>query len=392
MSEKKFINGNVAVANAVKLSKTEVVAAYPITPQSTIVEKISEYIADGEMDAEFIKVESEHSALSAVYGASVTGNRVFTATSSQGLAYMFEVLPYISGSRLPVVMAVVNRGVAAPWSVWNDHQDSIACRDTGWIQLYVETAQEALDTCLQAYRIAEETSVLTPVMVCLDGFVLSHTDELVEVPAQQEADAFLPAYQPAVELNLEEPRAFVVGAGPEIYTEFKFQQQSAINKAKDVILEVDQSFAKIFGRSYHGLVDSYCCEDAEAVLVTMGSVTGTARDSVDRLRAEGKKVGLLKLRSFRPFPEEVLRALLGDAKAVGVMDRSYSFGYAGAVGTEVKAALQSLEQKVPVYNFIAGLGGRDIKGEDIEGIYDKLLQARNNPEGIEPVQFVGLRW
>ncbi|QGP91087.1 Oxalate oxidoreductase subunit alpha [Neomoorella glycerini] len=370
-----YLNGNEAVAAAVRLARAEVVAAYPITPQSTIVEKIAEYIADGSMEADYIRVESEHAALAACYGSAVTGTRVFTATSSQGLAYMFEMLPYVSGCRVPMVMAVANRGLAAPWTIWADHQDAIACRDTGWIQLYVETAQEALDTCLQAYKIAAHPEVLTPVMVCLDGYVLSHTEEIVDVPDQEAVDRFLPPYRPEYSVDTQRPYVFGVGAGPDLYPAFKYYQQQAMLRAKEVIKEVDREFQAHFQRSYGGLVDPYYCHDAAVVLVVMGATAGTAREVVDYLRRQGEAVGLLRLRSFRPFPVEDLRAALTRARVVAVLDRDCSFGYEGVLATEIKAALAGLPVQPQVAGFIGGLGGRDISQEDLAGIFRHCLEA-----------------
>ncbi|KYH31197.1 pyruvate ferredoxin oxidoreductase [Neomoorella mulderi] len=381
-----YLNGNEAVAAAVKLARTEVVAAYPITPQSTIVEKIAEYIAAGSMEADYIRVESEHAALAACYGAAVTGTRVFTATSSQGLAYMFEMLHYVSGCRVPMVMAVANRGLAAPWTIWADHQDAVACRDTGWIQLYVETAQEALDTCLQAYKIAAHPEVLTPVMVCLDGYVLSHTEEIVDVPDQEAVDRFLPSYRPEYSVDTQRPYVFGVGAGPDLYSAFKYYQQQAILKAKEVIKEVDREFQAHFQRSYGGLVDLYYCHDASVVLVVMGATAGTAREVVEYLRRQGEAVGLLRLRSFRPFPVEDLRAALSRARVVAVLDRDCSFGYEGVLATEVKAALADLPAQPQVAGFIGGLGGRDISQEELAGIFRHCLEAvRRQDRGEELV-------
>ncbi|SMB99285.1 pyruvate ferredoxin oxidoreductase, alpha subunit [Thermanaeromonas toyohensis ToBE] len=372
---REYLNGNEAVAQAVRLARAEVVAAYPITPQSTIVEEIAAQIARGEMEAEYIRVESEHAALAACFGAAVSGSRVFTATSSQGLAYMFEMLHYVSGARTPMVMAVANRGLAAPWTIWADHQDSISCRDTGWIQLYVETAQEALDTCLQAYKIAEDPQVLTPVMLCLDGYVLSHTEEIVDIPSQEDVDCFLPPYQPQVLVDTQSPVVFGVGAGPDTYPAFKEAQQAAMERAKEAIKRVDEEFYALFGRRYGGLLEDYRCQDAEVILVTLGAITGTAREVVDFLRQEGARVGVLRLRALRPFPVEDLRQALKGARVVAVLDRNCSFGYEGVVCTEVKAALFGLQQPPAVVGFIAGLGGQDIRREDIEGIFRRCLSS-----------------
>lgn len=368
-----YRNANEAVALAVRLARVEVVAAYPITPQTAIVEEIAAQIANGELDADYIRVESEHSALAACYGAAVTGARVFTATSSQGLAYMFEMLHYVSGNRVPMVMAVVNRGLAAPWTIWVDHQDSISCRDTGWIQFYVETVQEALDTCLQAYKIAEDPEVLTPVMLCLDGYVLSHTEEVLEIPLQEEVDRFLPPYKPKYFIDPERPMVFGAGIGPEFYSSYKQSQQLAMEKAKEVIKRVDAEFGALFGRSYGGVVDPYRCQEAKVILVTLGAVSSTAREVVDRLRQEGNEVGLLRLRTLRPFPTEEVREILGKAEVVAVLDRNCSFGYEGVACTEIKAALLGLARPPQVLGFILGLGGQDICQSDIEGIFRQCL-------------------
>lgn len=383
---RSYLNGNDAVAAAVKLARAEVVAAYPITPQSTIVEKIAEYIAAGSMTADYIRVESEHAALAACFGAAVTGARVFTATSSQGLAYMFEMLHYVSGCRIPMVMAVANRGLAAPWTIWADHQDTIACRDAGWIQLYVETAQEALDTCLQAYKIAAHPEVLTPVMVCLDGYVLSHTEEVVDVPDQGTVDRFLPPGEPEYAVDTRRPRVFGVGAGPDLYPAFKYYQQQAMLRSKEVIAAIDREFRDHFGRGYGGLVDPYYCHGAAVVLVVLGATAGTAREAVDRLRQQGEGVGLLRLRSFRPFPAEEIRSLLGGARVVAVLDRDCSFGYEGVLATEIKAALCGVPGAPLVAGFVGGLGGRDISREELESIFRRCLEAvRQQDSGREAV-------
>ncbi|MDA8441234.1 MAG: pyruvate ferredoxin oxidoreductase [Peptococcaceae bacterium] len=391
MFERKFINGNAAVAHAVRMIQPEVIAAYPITPQSTIVEKVAEFIAQGELDAEYIKVESEHSALAACFGAVSAGCRVFTATSSQGLAYMCEMLPYVSGNRMPMVMAVANRGMAAPWTIWGDHQDSVSMRDQGWIQLYVENAQEAFDTCLQAYLLSEDSAVRTPVMVCLDGFVVSHTDELVELPDLQAVQQFLPTYQPLYSIDPATPFTFSIGVAPDRYMEYKYSQQLGMDAALHLIPQISARFAAIFGREQAGLIDAYRCADAEYVLVTMGSVTGTARVVADKLRSSGLKTGVLKVRSFRPFPSKALVEVLSQVKGIGILDRNYSFGNQGALGTEVKAALAGNTAQQQIINFIAGLGGRDIKPSDLELMYQKIVQAVELDTVAQPVEFIGLR-
>lgn len=391
MGQRKFLSGNHAVAHAVKLAEPEVVAVYPITPQTAIVEKISDFIANHELDAEFIKVESEHTALAACYGAACAGCRTFTATSSQGLAYMSEMLPFVSGNRFPVVMAVVNRGMAAPWTIWGDHQDTVSQRDTGWIQLYAENAQEAFDTCLQAFSLAEDPEILLPVMVCLDGFVLSHTDEIVEVPEAHEVRSFLPQYRPRYALDFDRPATFCIGAPPDVYAEFKYHQQVAMGTALKKIDQVAARFEAHFGRNHGGLIKGYQCEGAEYILVTMGSVTGTARVVMNRLRSRGKKVGVLKVRSFRPLPSGELADALGSAMAVGVLDRNCSYGYQGALCTEIKAALFGRAGGPVVVNYVAGLGGRDIRISDIESMFEHLEEAANQPGLAKTVNFIGLR-
>jgi pyruvate ferredoxin oxidoreductase alpha subunit len=328
-SARRFISGNDAVSAAVRLCRPEVIAAYPITPQTSVVEKLSEYIANKEMDCQYINVESEHSAMAACMGAALMGCRTFTASSSQGLLYMCEMLHYVSGSRFPIVMMNGNRTVAAPWNIFGDHRDSLAMRDSGWLQVYVENAQEALDAIIQAYRVAEDRSVMTPVMVCLDGFVLTHTYEIVSVPSQAEVDAFLPPFAPTDNvLDLAAPRSLCISVSPEWQTEFRHQQHEAMAAAKRLIPAVDTCFAAAFGRSHGGLVEEYRCDDAEYVLVAMGTVAGTTRIVVDRLREQGRKVGLVKVRYFRPFPNEVFAALGPRLKGVGVVDRDRL----GAVG------------------------------------------------------------
>ncbi|HWQ61801.1 MAG TPA: pyruvate ferredoxin oxidoreductase [Negativicutes bacterium] len=389
---RRFISGNDAVSAAVRLCRPEVIAAYPITPQTSVVEKLSEYIANKEMDCQYINVESEHSAMAACMGAALMGCRTFTASSSQGLLYMCEMLHYVSGSRFPIVMMNGNRTVAAPWNIFGDHRDSLAMRDSGWMQVYVENAQEALDTIIQAYRVAEDHAVMTPVMVCLDGFVLTHTYEIVNVPSQQEVDAFLPRFVPTDNvLDLAAPRSLCISVSPEWQTEFRHQQYEAMAAAKRLIPEVDAAFAAAFGRSHGGQVEEYRCEDAEYVLVGMGTVTGTARIVVDQLRAGGQKVGLVKVRYFRPFPNEAFAALAPRLKGLGVIDRDLSFGNAGALYTEVKAALAGAGAMPATINFVAGLSGRDITKENLATMFGKLTALAGGKSEPE-IQFAGLRW
>jgi len=385
---KKYITANEAVAHAARLARVDVVAAYPITPQTSIVEKLASFIANGEMDADFIKVESEHSALTACMGARMAGVRAFTSTSSQGLEYMHEMLAYVSGGRYPLVLANVCRSVALPWSIWGDQQDAIQQRDTGWIQIFTETGQEALDMVLQAYRIAEDHRILLPVMICLDGFIQSHTEELVEIPDQDSVDSFLPSYDPVVTLDVDNPYSISVGGFGKHYAAWRKQQQEAAEKTKEVIVEVGDEFARIFGRHYGGLIESYRSEEAEAVILLMGALTGTAREVVDEMRAGGKAVGLIKVRALRPFPVQQLRQALAKVKAAAVLDRDCSWGYGGVLATDLKAALYGLSNPPAVLNFIGGLGGADVPPEQMKYMLDKALSVEKGaPSSME---FIGL--
>lgn len=381
---KKFQSGNEAFAEGIRLARPHVISAYPITPQTTVVERLSEMVEDKSLNSEFVHVESEHSALSAAIGASAVGARVFTATSSQGLLYMAECLPYASGGRFPIVMMNANRSTALPWNIYGDQRDSISQLDSGWIQCYVEDAQESLDMALQSYLIAEHKEVSTPVMVNLDGFILTHTYEAVDIPRQEEADKFLPPYETDNKMDLDNPRNLAFSVGPSDNMEFKVIQHQGVLNAKKVIKEADERFAEIFGRSYGGLIDTYKCEDAEYVLITLGSITGLARQVVDELRDQGKKAGVLKLRYLRPFPDEEVANVLKGVKAVGTLEKDVSFGAEGTVYTNVNSALMKHQVFIPSYNFVAGLGGRDISHENILEMFDII------ENGGEHVNFVGL--
>jgi len=360
----------------VKLSKVKVVAAYPITPQTSVIEKISEFIANGDMKAEYIKVESEHSAMSACIGASAAGTRSFTATSSQGLLYMHEMLHWASGSRLPIVMAQANRAIAPPWSIWTDHNDSISQRDTGWIQFYCESNQDILDTIVQAYKIAENTGVMLPAMVCYDGFELSHTSMPIEIPNQRDVDNFLPPYnQKNALLDFEKPSAHGTLVSPALYMEFRLLIQKAMENAKKVIDETALDFSRQFGRDYDSQVQCYRCRDIDAAIVSMGAISSEAKEAVDTLRKEKLPVGSLKLRVFRPFPAEAFQELAKRVKVFVVIDRDISFGMEGALFTEIKSALYHLEEKPLVLGFVAGLGGRDVRVRDLTRAARKGLDA-----------------
>lgn len=385
------ISGNEAVALGVKLARVEVVAAYPITPQTTIVEKIAEYVENGELKAKLINVESEHSAMAACIGAAAGGARVFTATSAQGLLYMSEMVFWAGGARLPVVMAVVNRAIAPPWSIWCDHNDALSQRDSGWVQLWVENSQEALDTVIQAYRIAEDERIMLPVMVCLDGFLVSHSYEPVEIPSQQLVDSFLPEKTPAPYwIDATNPRSYGTIANPEAYMEFRYKLQEAMERAKRVIGEVDEDWGKLTGRSYGGLVDPYICDDAEVVAVVIGSWAGDAKEAADVMRSRGVKAGVLRLRSIRPFPAEDLVKTLKSVDAVAVVDRSLSPGLPSILLSEVKAVLYDYGTKPYIRGFIAGLGGRDVTPQDFINIFEKTLEGLKKEE-TGKVEWIRLR-
>ncbi len=370
---KKVITGDHAVAIGAKLSRVEVVPAFPITPQTLIIEHIADFVNDGEMDAKFLTMESEHSVMSAAAAAEAAGARVFTATSSQGLAFMHEMVYATAPLRLPVVMANANRTLGGPPGIWCEYNDSMGVRDSGWLQVYVEDNQEALDMIIQAYRIAEDKRVLLPVMPCLDGFVLTHTVEPVEIPEQQDVDSFLPPYEPDVILDPARPAMIGTFMPAEYIMELRRQTAGAVESAKKVIQEVNDEFATRFGRDYGGLIDTYQMDDAEVALVTMGTVTSTSRQVVDELRQEGKKVGLIKLRFFRPFPSEELKNALKDTAAVGVVDRSLSFIGGGQAFNEVRSALYGLN--IPIINHLAGLGGRDVTEMQIKNMFELTLSA-----------------
>ena len=384
---KVMIRGNESIAYAFKLARVKVIPAYPITPSTLVPEKISEFIANGEMDAEFITVESEHSAISAAIGASAHGVRVGTATASQGLALMHEVLFVASGMRLPIVMGIGNRALSAPINIWCDHQDMMAQRDTGWMQFYAESNQEGLDLGIMAYKIAEDKRILLPAMVGIDAFVLTHTVEPVELPEQKDVDDFLGEFVPHyVTLNPEKPATLGSFGFPEHYMEFKYGQWIAMEQAKKVIDEVFAEFENRFGRSYKKVYPEFM-EDADIVLVTMGSMTSTTREFVRRLREQGKKVGLLKLTVFRPFPKEELRELLKGVKVVAVVERNISFGFGGAVYGELAATFANMENKPRIIDFIVGLGGRDITFKTLNEVLEIAEKAAKG-EKVDEVNWI----
>ena len=386
---KAFLSANEAAAYGVMLSRPKVISAYPITPQTTLVEKLADFKADGKANFKYIMVESEHSAMAAALGVSMMGARVFTATSSQGLLYMCEMLHYVSGARHPVVMVDANRATATPWNIYGDQRDAYAMRDAGWVMLFVESGQEALDTVIQAYRIAEDPTVMLPVMVNLDGFTLTHTYDLVDIPEQDLVDKFLPPLNTTNKMDPKNPKTLCMTVGPDFHAEGRLLQQKAFDSAAELVVKADQEYAALTGRAYGGMVEEYKCEDAGLVLVASGSVAGTTRIVIDALREQGKKVGLIKVRCYRPFPKAYFASLGSRFKGVGVIDRSISFGFDGTLFSEVKSAMYGSGARMQ--NYIVGLGGRDIPKEVIAEMYEKLAKcAAGGTE--EEVQFLGMRW
>lgn len=371
-NSKKFLEGSMAIAEVVKLCRPQVISAYPITPQTHIVEHLSQMVADGKINAEFVNVESEFSAASVVLGASATGARTYTATTSQGLALMAEVLFNIAGMRLPVILTCANRALSSPLNIWNDQQDSMLVRDSGWIQLYAEDTQEAVDMHIQAYKIAEDHEILLPVMVCMDGFRLTHTFEPVEIPSQEEVDKFLPSYKPLYYLTPKNPLTFGAFAEPDKYMETRYMIHDAQKKAKVVIEKISEEFKKSFGRYSGDLIESYGVEDAEIVLVSMGSIIGTFKEVADEMREKGKKVGVLKVRSFRPFPDEEIYNALKNVENISVFDKNISLGSEGILCSEIKSAFCNKQKKPMIHGFVFGLGGRDTSKERIKEIAERI--------------------
>ena len=378
----RILDGNHAAAQGAKLSRVQVIAAYPITPQSPVTERLSQFVEKGELDAQYIAVESEHSALAVCTSASMVGARTFTATSSHGLAYMHEMLHWAAGARLPVILACVNRAIGAPWNVLNDQQDSISQRDTGWIQIYARNNQEILDSIIQAYKIAE--SVYVPVMVCYDGYVLSHTEMPVDVPSQEAVDTFLPQYKPHTILDPANPKNYnlVTLANPRInaegvlchgYMELRYLLQEALQNSREVIIKVGQEFGQLFGRSYANMFWENRLDDADIVIVAMGSLAMEAIVAADMLREAGHKVGVLGLRVFRPFPKANVVKALEKSRLVVVFDKNISYGLEGATCSEIKSALYGTSATAAIRNFIVGLGGRDVKAREMVDAVNKSL-------------------
>lgn len=378
------VEGSRAVAEAVALCRPEVICAYPISPQTHIVENLSQLVKTGELSpCEFVNVESEFAAMSVAIGASATGARAYTATASQGLLYMTEALYNASGLGLPIVMTVANRAIGAPINIWNDHSDSMSQRDSGWIQLYAETNQETLDLHIQAFRLAEELSA--PVMVCMDGFILTHAVERLEMPTQEQVDGFLPAFTPRQVLDPDEPVSIGAMVGPEAFMEVKYLAHAKQMRALELIPEIAGEFKRAFGRDSGGLIRSYRTEDAETIVVALGSVLGTIKDTIDDLREQGVKIGAVGICSFRPFPLEALRAAVGHAKRVVVLEKALAVGIGGIVSANVRMALAGIY--LHGYTVIAGLGGRPITKASLHSLFTEAAADR-----LEALTFLDMDW
>jgi pyruvate/2-oxoacid:ferredoxin oxidoreductase alpha subunit len=390
-----FESGNTAAAIGVRLSRAQVIAAYPITPQTPLTEKLSEYIESGEMNAQYVPVESEHSAMAVCIAASSAGARAFTATSANGLLYMHEQIHWAAGARLPIVMCVVNRGVGAPWNIWNDHQDSMSQRDTGWIQLYASDHQQIIDTVIKAFWIAENISI--PVMVCYDGYILSHAFMPFEVPDLKLVDKFLPQYRPAYSLDpespanlntvtLPDPRENIHGKLAHGYMELRCILQEDMRSALGSISSAEKKFMEIFGRGGNPFHEAYRCDDADIIAVSIGSLSYQLRDAADLLRETGIRIGVLGIKVYRPFPDEAIAGMLAGASSVIVIEKALSYGYQGPVCADIRSALYRFGRKAPaVHNVIAGLGGRDIKTFEL---IDVIKNISGNPE----MESNGIKW
>lgn len=380
----KQIEGSHAVAEAVALARPEVICAYPISPQTHIVEALSEMTKEGTLGhCEFINVESEFSAMSVAIGASAAGARAYTATASQGLLFMAEAVYNAAGLGLPIVMTVANRAIGAPINIWNDHTDSMSQRDCGWIQLFAENNQEALDLHIQAFKLAEELSL--PVMVCMDGFILTHAYERVDVPEQAQVDAFLPPYEPRQILDPREPVSIGAMVGPDAFAEVRYLAHAKQMQAIERIPRIASEFRDIFGRASGGLTRCYLCEDADTIVVALGSVLGTIKDTVDEMRADGHRIGVLGITSFRPFPLAAVREALRGARRVVVLEKSLAVGIGGIVATNVRLALDSLPPRISTV--VAGLGGRAITRASLHRVFRQAIH-----EQLEPLHFLDLDW
>jgi len=380
----KQMEGSLAVAQTVALCRPEVICAYPITPQTHIVEGLGEMVKDGQLkNCEFINVESEFAALSVAIGASAAGARSYTATASQGILFMAEAVYNAAGLGLPIVMTIGNRAIGAPINIWNDHSDSMALRDAGWIQLFAETNQEAADLHIQAFRLAEELSC--PVMVCVDGFILTHAYDRVDIPGQAEVDAYLPPFEPVQVMDCSDPVSIGAMVGPEAFFEVRYLQHHKQQRALELIPQLAGEFKKQFGRDSGGLIRSYRCEDAETVVVALGSLVGTVKDAVDEARAGGHRIGVVSICSFRPFPLKEMRAALGRAKRVVVLEKCMAVGIGGIVSDGVRKSLSGIQLKG--YTVIAGLGGRAITRQSLLALFGRALR-----DELDELNFLDLDW
>jgi 2-oxoisovalerate ferredoxin oxidoreductase alpha subunit len=377
---------------AAQAARAQVVAAYPITPQTAIVEIIADLVNSGKMNCQYICVESEHSAMAASIGASASGARTFTATSSHGLAYMHEMLHWAGGARLPIVMAVVNRAMGPPWNILPDLGDSLSQRDTGWLQFYCSSHQEIFDTIIQAYRICEDAKVLLPAMICFEGFILSHTSMPFTAPDQEALDSFLPAYKPGWKLDVENPIGHSTLASSDYFTELRYLMQEAMENARKLIPIVDKEYADRLELECHGgLLDEYACDDAETLVISMGTIGSEAKVAVQNLRDAGYKIGSLRVRAFRPFPVDDVKRVCSKVDAVAVIDRAISFGMEGQLFTEVQSSLYDLEDGPLAMNFVAGLGGRDVTEKDIESMALQAAKCAREGRVDQRVTWYGLR-
>ncbi len=380
----KQMEGSLAVAQTVALCRPEVICAYPITPQTHIVEGLGEMVKDGQLkNCEFINVESEFAALSVAIGASAAGARSYTATASQGILFMAEAVYNAAGLGLPIVMTIGNRAIGAPINIWNDHSDSMALRDAGWIQLFAETNQEAADLHIQAFRLAEELSC--PVMVCVDGFILTHAYDRVDIPDQAEVDAYLPPFEPVQVMDCSEPVSIGAMVGPEAFFEVRYLQHHKQQRALELIPQLAAEFEKRFGRDSGGLIRSYRCDDAETIVVALGSLVGTVKDAVDEARAGGHRIGVVSICSFRPFPLKEMRAALGRAKRVVVLEKCMAVGIGGIVSDGVRKSLSGIQLKG--YTVIAGLGGRAITRQSLLALFGRALR-----DELDELNFLDLDW
>lgn len=385
LQERALVTGNEAAAIGVKLSDVKFVSAYPITPQTTIVEKLAEMVADEELNARYVEVESEHSAMTAVFSSEVSGVRSYTATSSHGLLYMHEMLHWTAGLRLPIVISVVNRAIGPPWNIWADQTDSINQKDTGWLQVYCESNQEVLDTIIMGYKIAEDRNVKLPLMSMEDAFILSHTSEPVTIPDITQVREFLPEFDSGFSLDFQNPMGYGSYSTPDgPFMELKKDMVDSMKNAKSVIRKAYDDYSEIFGRDYSGLIENYMMEDAEYALVATGTLASTGKHVVNLLRAEGRKVGLIRVKFVRPFPDDELIEALRGLKGAGVLDRSLAFSNEGSLYTEV---LSSLYRKVeiPLAGFVAGLGGRDVRINDLRKMFE-LIET-----GAEGTHWIGIK-